>query len=193
MRKFFKQLFQKPVVDLVKYKMQYPPPKVKPRIRYKLKPSYCWDGKRFIGVWQCLMITVTSLFFLSSAPAEANHASSNSVIISVPGAGNRLGLSQRSLPYVPIHIKAPSAFIVGAPPIKYPQAFWPKLPREKDWLMCQMQLKQFQRENEYNALVDGPRATPYDWRKFWAWLTAIGTIALASVSAISYGRWRSMK
>jgi len=59
--------------------------------------------------------------------------------------------------------------------------------------MCQMQLQQLQKENEYNALVDGPRATPYDWRKFWAWLTAIGTIALASVSAISYGRWRSMK
>jgi len=138
-------------------------------------------------------LALIGLFFLSSVPAEANHASGYSVIVSVPSASNRLGLPQRSLPYVPIHIKAPSAFIVGAAPIKYPQAFWPKLPREKDWIMCQMQLQQLQKENEYNALVDGPRATPYDWRKFWAWLTAIGTIALASVSAISYGRWRSMK
>src|SRR6266853_6214166 len=102
-------------------------------------------------------LALTGLFFLSSMPAEANYASSNSIVVSVSGASNRLELPQRSLPYVPIHIKAPSAFIVGAAPIKYPQAFWPKLPREKDWIMCQMQLKQFQRENEYNALVDGPR------------------------------------
>jgi len=50
-------------------------------------------------------LVLTGLFFLSSVPAEANHASGYSVVVSVPSASNRLGLPQRSLPYVPIHIK----------------------------------------------------------------------------------------
>ena len=141
---------------------------------------------------QRFFLVLSSLVFLSSS-AEATNPSSTNIISSVPNASNRLGLPQRSLPYVPIHIKAPSPFIIGTTPIKYPNAFWPKLPTEMEWLICRMQLQQFQKENEYNALVDGPRVVARDWRKFWAWLIAIGTIALASVSAISYGKWRSMK
>lgn len=169
-------------------------PKVpKPRIRYKLRPRYMWDGTKYIGVYQCIIIGVLSLFFLSSYPAEATNAGGTSIVTDLYIPRTNFHLPRGSVPYVPRAIKAPSVFVIGAPGIRYPNANWPKLPREKDWMICQMQLQAFENEKKYDAMINGPRPVPHDWRKFWLWLSAIGTGAIALGSALLYGHWRSLK
>jgi len=140
-----------------------------------------------------ICLALTGLFFLSSCPAEATNAGGNIVVTDFYNPRTHLRLPIGSLPYVPRAIKAPSVFLIGAPSIRYPNAGWPKLPNEKDWMMCQLQLQSIENEKKHDALVNGPRPVPHDWRKFWLWLTALGTGAIALGSTLLYGQWRSLK
>jgi len=171
----------------------------KPRIRYRLslqrRPVVHTlpNGRKYEMFEYVYILLLVSCFFLSSASAEATNAGGTSIVTDFYNPRTHLRLPVGSIPYVPRAIKSPSVFTIGASPVPHRNVVWPKLPSEWDWFVCKTQLAQLENENKYNSLVNGPRPVPHDWRKFWAWLAAIGTGALALGSALLYGHWRSLK
>lgn len=167
----------------------------KPRVRYKLTLRR-WpvvhtlpSGRKYEMFQYVYMLLLVSCFFLSSTPAGANDASSTSPRTDFRVADGRWFLHLSSAWTRPVVFATPSPWENKSPPIRFLSR-----PKTYDEIAgCRMYMRHLEKQAEYKGLVDEPKPVSSDWRKFWAWLTAIGTIGLGTVSAISYGQWRSFR
>jgi len=165
----------------------------KPRIRYKLRLRRTYvvhtlpSGQKYAEMIYVLASLLVCLF-LSSAVEAANAGASGTWTDFRVANGNWFQ-HQSSAWQRPVVFATPSPWESKSSPIR----FLPRLKTIDETVGCRMYTRHLEKQAEYNALVDGPRVVARDWRKFWLWLSAIGTGALALGSTLLYGAWRSVK